>query len=151
MFMVSWPAYGCHRMKSLHIEHQSPRACPTSTLALTSKLVLDRRPERRTVLETVHRQLARELRVKVRHVHGALYTRLERRLDLLLRELDEVDVVLEERVLLDLVCALDAEPPCWVARDQPGEDRARLRGDFVSEGKRVLWPNKLEEGEEVEG
>ena len=104
--------------------------------ARTFELGLDRLRELRTLDHRVEGLLRREYGVKIGHVHGAAHTRLERRLDLLLREPPPVDLV-EERVALDLVRAVHPQALRGVARQQAGKDRARGRGDLVWEEERI--------------
>ena len=69
------------------------------------------------------------------HTHDA---RLERRLDLLGQEQLPVDRLGEERMALDLLGPVDAESLRRIARQEPGQQRARVRGDLVREAQRVL-------------
>jgi hypothetical protein len=115
------------------------RGRPTRPAAArTVELVLDGLAELRALLVRVHRRLRGELGVEVGDVDGARHARLERRLDLLLHERAKVDVLGEERVRLDRLGALPAQSLRGVARDEPGEDRARLVGEVLRERERVL-------------
>ena len=73
----------------------------------------------------------------VARVGGALDAGLERRLDLLLHELLEVDVLGKEGVCPDRLGARDAQALLRVAREQAREERARVGRDFVAEAQRV--------------
>jgi hypothetical protein len=78
-------------------------------------LGLDRLRQLRTLDHRVEGLFRREYGVEIGHVHGAAHARLERGLDLLLREAPPVDLV-EERVALDFVCAVHAQALRGVAR-----------------------------------
>jgi hypothetical protein len=70
--------------------------------------------------------------------NGTSNTGLERRLDLLLREQLEIDMLVEERVAFDLFCAFDAETTSRVAVQQRSEDALRFWLEFLPENKRVV-------------
>jgi hypothetical protein len=113
-------------------------SCRSGRTLPTVELVLNGLAELRALLVRVERDLGGELGVEVGDVDRARHARLERRLDLLLHERAEVDVLREERVRLDRLGALPAEPLRGVARDEPGEDRARLVREVFRERQRVL-------------
>lgn len=73
----------------------------------------------------------------VARISSALHARLEWRLDLLLHKQLKVDVLGKEWVLLDRLCAGDAESEGRVAREEAGQERARVRCDLVGEFERV--------------
>jgi len=104
--------------------------------ARTFELRLDSLGEPRTLYDRVERLLGREDGVKVGHVHGATHGRLERRLDLLLREALPV-YLFEEPMSLDHVGAVHAQALRRVARQQAGQDRPRAGRDFVWEEERI--------------
>ena len=69
--------------------------------------------------------------------HWARHARLERRLDLLLDELLEVDVVCKEGVRSDLLRSVDSETLRRVSREETGEDTAGLDPAIVSKYQRI--------------
>jgi hypothetical protein len=91
----------------------------------------------------------------VARISSALHARLEWRLDLLLHKQLKVDVLGKEWVLLDRLCAGDAESEGRVAREEAGQERARVRCDLVGELERVRedlragcqWGEEVEEEE----
>ena len=97
---------------------------------------LDRLGQQRALDDRVEGLLGREDGVEIGHVDGAAHGRLERRLDLLLREALPV-YLLEERMAPDLVRAVDAQALRGVARQQAGQDRPRARGNFIWEEERI--------------
>ena len=130
MFVPSYenPAYGV----SDHVEAHARETRRTSKLSLHSLREL------RALDDAVERLLCGEDGVEVRDVDRAGDGRLERRLNLLLEQLVEIDVFRKEGISLDLFRAVDTKPLCWVARKQASEDAARLRAYVVAEDERVL-------------
>lgn len=118
--------------------HEQTEFCTLNRQALTSELSLHGLRQLRALHDTVQRRLRREHGVEVAHVHRARNARLERRLDLLVHEFLKVDVLREERVLLDLVCAVHTQTVVRVTREQSGEDAARVRADLVAEPEGLL-------------
>ena len=55
-----------------------------------------------------------------------------------MNEFVKVDVLREERMLLDLVCTIDAKTMRGVASEQSGEDATCLGSDFIAKDQRVL-------------
>lgn len=104
----------------------------------TRELVLDRLAEVRVLDVAVYGCLCGEDGIEVGHVNRAVYARLEGRVNLLLREQLEVDVVHEEGMFLDLLSAIDAKTIGGVAREKSRQDTPGFRADFSTEGERVL-------------
>ena len=76
--------------------------------------------------------------MKRRTYDGARHARLERRLDLLLNKLLEVDVVRKERVRPDLLRPVHAQALRRVSREQARQYTPRLHTDVVPEHERVV-------------
>lgn len=76
--------------------------------------------------------------VKVAGIDRARDARLEWRLNLLRNKLLEINVFPKERVFLDVLCTVDAESGCGVAREQTGEQGSSVAADLLAEAERVL-------------
>lgn len=99
---------------------------------LTRELGLHRTTQIRVLHKAVHRRLLREHRIEVRHIDGADDARLERRPDLLLRQLLKVDVFRKEIMALDVFRTLDTKTAGGVAGEQLGKDGAGVFRELVS-------------------
>ena len=74
------------------------------------------------------------------HVHEGTSTYdagLERRLNLLRQQPVPIDISSEERMSLDLVSAMIAQPPLRIPLQQSGHDAPRFRGDVGREVERI--------------
>ena len=104
----------------------------------TRELILNRLTKVRVLNVAIHGCLCGEDGIEVGHVNRAVDARLEGRVNLLLREQLEVDMVIEERVLLDLLSAIDAKTIGGVACEESRQNAPGLRANFRTEGERVL-------------
>ena len=92
------------KKKRFRYDDKQARSCENTR---TLELRLDRLGQLRALDNRVHRLFRSKDGVKVGHVHGTADARLERRLDLLLRESLPVDL-LEKRMAFDFLRAVHA-------------------------------------------
>lgn len=70
--------------------------------------------------------------------HRACNLRLEWRLDLLLPQEPKIDVLVEERMSLDLLRAVNTQSFRRVARQQTGEDTSCVGADHITKKERAV-------------
>lgn len=78
------------------------------------------------------------MRITGKSYYGRRDTRLKGRVDSLLRQLLEVDVILEEGMPLDLLRSVYAEPLRRIASEETSEDAACFRRDFWPKDEWVI-------------
>ncbi len=70
--------------------------------------------------------------------HWAQHAGLERRLDLLLNELLEVNMVGKEGMRSDLFCPVDSQALRRVSGEETSEDASRLCANIIAKDERVV-------------
>ena len=105
---------------------------------LTDKLGLNGLAQLTLLDHAISGLLSSKHHIEIRHVHWTANARLERRLDLLLQQSLEIDVLSEELVPFDFFSPIDSKALRRVSIQKPGEDRTRQGTDFVRGDKRIV-------------